>query len=220
MTKIRVLLADRCPIFLDGIKSLLTSSHFECIGEATDGDNLLSLTRELVPDIVILDAYLPKLNGIESIVSIKKTNPETKVLILSDEVSESLVVSSVKAGAAACLSRNITGKELINTLDSIHAGEGVFNLKTFQGILDHLIKSDGVKEETKEQIYPRELQVLKMVSKGMHNRQIAKELLLSERTVQNHLFNLFRKIKVKSRTEAVLYALNHGLIKGDELSGK
>lgn len=218
MDKIRVLIADDHPAFREGLCQLLEHEEdIECVAKAADGEEAVRLAIELLPDVAIIDIAMPKLNGIEAAGQIKAARPAIAILMVSAFGYESYVLASLRAGAAGYLMKNASLRELANAVRSVHAGEAVFDLKATSKILHRLADDKGEEWKGLAELKPRELEVLRLTGKGMSNKEIAGELVLSERTVQTHLVNIFRKLGVGSRTEAVLHALKEGWLTLDDL---
>ena len=218
MEKIRVLIADDHPAFREGLCQLIEHEEdLECVAKPADGEEAVRLAIELLPDVAIIDIAMPKLNGIEAARQIKAARPAIAILMVSAFGYESYILASLRAGAAGYLLKNAPLRELTNAIRSVHVGEAVFDLKAASKILRRLADDKGEKRGGLEELQPRELEVLRLAGKGMSNKEIAGELVLSERTVQTHLVNIFRKLGVGSRTEAVLHALREGWLTLDDL---
>ena len=218
MEKIRVLIADAHPVFREGLCQLLEHEEdMECVAKPADGEEAVRLTMELLPDVAIIDIAMPKLNGIEAVKQIKAARPATAILIVSAFDYESYILASLRAGAAGYLLKSTPLHELTNAIRSVHAGEAVFDFRATSKILRRLADDKGEERRYLEELKPRELEVLRLAGKGISNKEIAGELVISERTVQTHLVNIFRKLGVGSRTEAVLHALKEGWLTLDDL---
>lgn len=212
------MIADNHPAFREGLCQLLEGEEdLKCIAKPEDGEEAVRLAKELAPDVAIIDVAMPKLNGIEAAKQIKVACPNTAILMVSAFGYESYVLASLRAGAAGYLLKSAPLRELTNAVHSVQAGEGVFDLKAASKILQRLSAEKGEEKRSPEELHRRELQVLKLAAKGISNKQIASKLSISERTVQTHLVNIFRKLGVGSRTEAVLHALKEGWLTLDDL---
>jgi two-component system, NarL family, response regulator LiaR len=210
MDKIKVVIADNHPAFREGLCRLLRDDkEIEVVGQAGDGEEIVKLSGDLKPDVAIVDVAMPKLNGIEATKKIKENSADTAVLILSAFNYQTYVLASLRAGAAGYLTKDTPIRELITAVRLAHAGDGVIDRSAANSLIRQLIAvKDGKKGNM--DLYPREIEVLKLTAKGMRNKEIARELSISERTVQAHLSSIFSKLKVESRTEAVLQALREG----------
>jgi two-component system, NarL family, response regulator LiaR len=218
MEKIRVVVADNHPAFREGLCRLLADEkELEVVGQAGDGEEIITLSKNLQPDVAIVDVAMPKLSGIEATKRIKETSPNTAVLIVSAFNYQSYILASLRAGAAGYLTKDTPIRELVNAIRLAYAGDGIIDRSAANNIIRHLIAGKNAKKGNLD-LYPREIEVLKLTAKGMRNKEIAKELNISERTVQAHLSNIFSKLEVGSRTEAVLQALKEGWLDICDLS--
>lgn len=216
--KIRVIIADDHPAFRDGLSRLLEDEgDIEVVAKPEDGEEAVSLAKELLPDVAIVDIAMPKLDGIETTRQIKACCPETNVLIVSAHNFGSYILAALRYGASGYILKTASLGEIAGAIRLVHAGEGVFDLKAGSRVLCRLANSKGENGEITDIIRPRELEVLRLAAKGMGNKEIARQLIISERTVHSHLINIFRKLDVGSRTEAVLHALKEGWLSLDDL---
>lgn len=217
MDKIRIVVADDHPTFREGLSRFLEDeSDFQVVGKAVDGVEAVKLVEELHPDVVVIDVAMPAMNGVEAAKLIKAGHPATAILMVSAYGYESYILAAIRAGAEGFLLKNAPLTDLIGAIRSVHAGRGVFDLKAASKVLRRIAGDRGAGERDTE-LRRRELAVLKLTAKGMSNKEIAVDLGISERTVQTHLVNIFRKMRVDSRTEAVLHALKQGLLTLDDL---
>jgi len=219
MEKIRLLIADDHPTFLEGLSRLLQDEEdLECIAKSADGIEAVKLAKQLQPDVAIIDVSMPNLNGIEAARQIRAACPTTAILMISAFDYQSYVLASLRAGAAGYVSKNMPLYELVSAIRLVHNGGSVLDFKATGKIVRFLGTSDSSNRTDFEHLQTRELEVLKLLAKGMSNKDVAAELYISERTVQTHLVNIFRKLGVSSRTQAVLDALKKGWITIDDLS--
>jgi len=213
MEKIRVLLAEDHVLVREGTRELVQQEQdMEVVGEAGDGQEAIELADKLHPDVVIMDISMPKVNGIEATKRIKELYPATAVLILTAYDNEQYIFALLEAGAAGYLLKNVRRSELIDAVRAVHAGESVLHPVVARKVLERFRGAKGKvgEEEESDILSEREMEVLRLASKGISNKDIARELVVSVRTVQAHLGNIFNKLGVGSRTEAVLYALRRG----------
>lgn len=218
MEKIKVLIADDHPAFREGLcRFLEDEDDIEVVAHATDGEETISLAQELRPDVAVVDVAMPGLSGIEAANQIKEACAATAILMLSAYDYESYVLASLRAGAAGYLLKDTPLFELASAIRMVHRGEAVFNLRATGNILNRLTAGSSQGWSACGELHDREIQVLKLLAKGMSNRDIAGELIISERTVQTHLVNIFKKLGVGSRTEAAMHALKKGWLTLDDL---
>ena len=210
--RIKVVLADDHAIVREGTRELIQREpDLEVIGEASDGAEAVALAEKLAPDVVIMDISMPGVNGIEATRLIKKVRPTTAVLILTAYDSEQYIMAILEAGAAGYLLKSVRGQELIEAIRSVFAGESVLQPATTRRVIDQLISRTMHEEQsTGNPLTERETEVLKLAARGVSNKDIAEQLYLSTRTVQTHLSNIFKKLAVASRTEAILYGFRRG----------
>jgi DNA-binding NarL/FixJ family response regulator len=221
MEEIRILIADDHPLFREGLCRLFQDEKdMECVAMAEDGKEAVRLTQELCPDVAILDVNMPELTGIDAARQIKKTCPKTAILMLSAYKYNHYVITSLQAGVDGYLLKNTPRSELIEAIRMIHSGKGVFNLEAISKVLRKLTSGTGSAKSGPDGLRSRELEVLKLAARGMSNKQISRELNITDNTVGTHLVNVFRKLGVESRTEAALYALKEGLISTDDIASK
>lgn len=221
MSNIRVLIADDHVLVREGLSRLLEKEpDIECIALAQDGEEAVKLAKKLVPDIVILDVSMPKMSGIQAVREIKKACPTTAVLVLSAYKYDHYVVACAKAGAQGyLLKRHLPSDAIARAVRMLHAGEVVYDREVNRILLRRLAGKNEAKE-SQGGLGKREFEVLQLLIEGKSNKEIASELSISTLTVGTHVANIFKRLGVKSRTEAVAFALKQGLVGPDEPGGE
>jgi NarL family two-component system response regulator LiaR len=221
MGNISILLGEDHLITRQGIRRLLEDERgFTVLGEASNGEEAVQMASELQPDVIIMDIAMPKLNGIEATRQIKLLNPRIGVLILSAYDDDEYVFAMLKAGAAGYLLKSVSGDELIRAVKAIHKGEPVLDPVIAKKVMNYFKLPDKVPNsgEDSEHLSDRELDIIKLAAKGLTNKEIADKLHLSYRTVEGHMRDVFNKLGVGSRTEAVLFGLKKGWFSLEELA--
>ena len=211
MEKIKVLVADDHLLAQQGLRRILEkAADIECVAMAKNGKRAVELARKRLPDVALIDVAMPVMNGIEATKAIKASCPSTAIIILSAYDYDHYVRACVEAGASGYLLKNdVLPRRLVNAIRTVHGGTNVFDRKAGE-IMRKMAVSKGKRGPDSGELRNRELQILKLVIKGMSNKEIASELCISEQTVGTHLANIFRKLGVQSRVEAMLYALKRG----------
>ncbi len=210
---IRVMLVDDHALVREGTRRLLeTESDVEVVAEAASGEEAIEAAKTLRPAIAIMDIAMPGMGGIEATRVIKERCPETAVLVLSAYDDEPYLMALLEAGAAGFLLKNVHGQELINAIRAVARGESVLQPPLAQKIMRRLSARAVTVEHATDLLSEREFDVLRLAARGLPNKEIARRLGLSIRTVHSHLANIFTKMHVGSRTEAVLLALRQGMI--------
>lgn len=219
MGAVSVIIAEDHPIVQAGIRALLETVNIECVGIANDGEEAVQLTKQLQPDVALLDIELPKISGIEATAQIKSSCPKTAVLVFSAFNYDHFILGSIQAGADGYILKSAHPNDLIDAIRKVHNGEKVFDLKAAHRLLYGLTYKRNARVHD-DRLRRRELEVLKLVAKGSTNKGVASELGISVPTVGTHLLNIFRKLGVQSRTEAVTYAIQQGWIGINDLLPK
>ena len=210
---IRVLLADDHALVREGTRRLLeTENDVEVVAEAANGEEAVEATIRLHPDIAIMDIAMPGMGGIEATRAIKVSCPGTAVLVLSAYDDEPYLMKLLEMGAAGFLLKNVHGQELISAIRAVSRGESVLQPSIAEKIMLRMSSQTETQQSMADFLSEREFEVLRLAAKGLPNKEIARRLGLSIRTVHSHLANIFMKMQVGSRTEAVLLALRQGMI--------
>lgn len=210
---IRILLVDDHALVREGTRRLLeTENDVDVVAEASSGEEAIELAKSLQPDIAVMDIAMPGIGGIEATRAIKKYCPETAVLILSAYDDEPYLLALLDAGAAGFLLKNVHGQELISAIRAVARGESVLQPPLAEKMMRRLSARPESALHAAQTLSEREFDVLRLAARGLPNKEIAARMSLSIRTVHSHLANIFMKMQVGSRTEAVLQALRQGMI--------
>lgn len=218
--KISVMVADDHPLLREALRNVLEKeADFEIVAEASDGEEAVRLAMELVPRVVIMDISMPKMSGLEATRQIKAKCPNVAVLVLTVHDDSEHILGILEAGAAGYLTKTVFGQEVIHAVYAVAAGETVLSPSVSQQIIKHALRhmTKPVYLDTGEKITSRELEILRLAARGMSNKDIAERLCLSLRTVKGYLQEIFSKLSVASRTEAVILALRTGILTLDDL---
>ncbi len=213
---IRLVIADDHPVYRDGLARLLSEiGGFDVVGVAADGVEAVELAASLAPDVVIMDIRMPNLDGIEATRRITAASPSTGVVVLSMFEDDELVFAAVRAGARGYLLKDADDDEIAAVLRGIARGEAIFGPTTARRLLDMLGRAPEQSEHTTPSPFPqltqREQEVLELLARGKRNATIADELFLSERTVRNYVSNIFTKLQVADRAQAIAAARDAGI---------
>ncbi len=216
---IRVLIVDDHALFRRGLEMVLAEEHdIELVGEASDGAEAVEQAGEALPDVVLMDIRMPKSSGIEACRAMKEVSPSAKIVMLTISDEEEDLFEAIRAGASGYLLKDIPYDEVADVVRAVYGGQSLINPSMAAKLLTEfaaLARRDG--EERAEQVpvpklTEREMEVLRLVARGMNNRDIAKELFISENTVKNHVRNILEKLQIHSRMEAVMVAVREKLI--------
>ncbi len=209
MTSLRILLAEDHAVVREGTRQILERDPgLEVVGEAADGAEVVEMAGRLVPDVVLLDLGLPALNGIEATRRIVAQARPPKVLILSAYDDQDYVVAAIEAGAAGYLLKSAHASEVIAAIHAVAGGQFVLH----PAVARHLVAPRSAASDTREALTPREVEVLRLAARGGRTRDIAVTLSVSARTVEGTFTNIFNKLGVMTRTEAIIYAASRGWI--------
>jgi NarL family two-component system response regulator LiaR len=218
--KISILLVDDHPLLRQALKDvLLKVEDFNVVGEASDGEEAVALAAKEIPDVVIMDISMPKLNGLEATRIIKAAHPGIAVLVLTVHTDDEYIVQILQAGAAGYLIKNVFGEEVIQAIKAIASGDMVLSPSIGQHLIKHAARypTKPVELDYGEKLSTRELEILKLTAQGKSNKDIANILGLNLRTVKGHLTEIFSKLRVSSRTEAVITGLRVGFLSYDDI---
>ena len=216
---IRAMIVDDHALFRRGLEMVLEEEQdIELVGQASDGAEAVEKAAESLPDVVLMDIRMPRSSGIEACRAMKEAAPSAKIVILTISDEEEDLFEAIRAGASGYLLKDIPLDEVADAVRAVHGGQSLINPSMAGKLLTEFAtlarRDDGerVQEVPAPRLTEREMQVLKLVARGMNNRDIAKELFISENTVKNHVRNILEKLQIHSRMEAVMIAVREKLI--------
>jgi len=208
----RVLIADDQTLFRTGLARLLAEdSRVEVVGQAADGAEAVALALKLKPDVILMDLKMPNVDGIEATRQLVAADPSVKVLILTTFEADNYVIQALKAGARGYVLKDSQASAIVSSIAAVMAGERVMASAVANRVLEMLTGTTTPKEFY-DGLTVREIEILKLVANGMANKQIAFRLKISEKTVRNHVSNMYEKLGIYDRSQAVLYAVRKGLV--------
>ncbi|MGH9195470.1 MAG: response regulator [Acidimicrobiia bacterium] len=211
------MVVDDHALFRRGLEMVLDGEpDIDVVGEASDGHEAIERAEQTTPDVVLMDVRMPKRSGIEATRVIKDTLPSTKILMLTISDEEADLYDAIKAGASGYLLKEISIEEVAGAVRQVHKGQSLISPSMASKLLNEFAAMVKRRDERSQvpgpRLTERELEVLKLVAKGMNNRDIGSELFISENTVKNHVRNILEKLHLHSRMEAVVYAVREKLL--------
>jgi NarL family two-component system response regulator LiaR len=213
--EIQILIVDDHAIVREGLRSLIaTEPGMIVIGEAADGEAAVHLFGALRPDVTLMDLIMPRRDGISAIREIKKQDPQARILVLTSFAEDDQVFPAIKSGALGYLMKDSSPQELLLAIRDTHRGESWLDPTVARKLIEELNRPPELPPSL-EPLSARELEVLDLVAEGLSNQEIAARLVISERTVRNHMGSILAKLHLANRTQAALYALRKGASKAD-----
>jgi two-component system, NarL family, nitrate/nitrite response regulator NarL len=214
--QIRIVIADDHPLVCFGLRNMLQSDvGLDVVGEASDGDEAITATLELLPDILLLDVKMPRLSGLEAMRAIMSGSPTVKVLLLTSTITNRQIIEALQIGARGIVLKEALADHLTAAIRAVSSGDywiGGKRVVNLVGALHELIQQAAVPERNTYGLTPRELDVVGCIVEGCSNRDIAKQFSLSEETVKRHVSNTFDKTGVSTRLELALFAIAHQVV--------
>jgi len=213
MNAIRILIVDDHPVVREGLSGFLKQDKdFEVVGEAKNGLEAIEQATKLKPDVILMDLQMPVLDGAEAMRRILSENQDIKFIVLTTYDTREDILKSIEAGAKAFLLKDAPRQQVCEAIRAVYRGESLLQPTVASKVVS-LVAELSQRQQPPDTLSERELQVLKLMAKGMSNKNIALELFIGERTVKAHITNIFQKLGVSDRTEAVTQALQRGIIK-------
>ncbi len=209
---VRVLIADDQTLFRNGLANLLSQDpRIEVVGQAVDGAEAIRLMGATKADVVLMDIKMPNLDGVEATRRLMAENPNVKVLILSALDADRYVLQALQAGASGYVLKDSSPSAVVSSILAVVAGERVMANAVTNRVID-MMSGRSSPKEFYDGLTPREIGILKLLASGLSNKQIAYQLKISEKTVRNHVSNMYEKLHIYDRAQAALYAVRKGLI--------
>lgn len=209
MSRIRVLIVDDHNMVRKGLRTLLEEfDDVEVIAEAADGEMAVDLVKSQCPDVVLMDMVMPRMNGVDATVNIRRHCPNTQIVALTSFSDEDNVQAALKAGVVGYLMKNVSGDELASAIRRAHAGQSTLAPEAAQVLIRATTRPPALGHDLTE----RELEVLALMIEGLNNREIGEQLVISSSTVKNHVSSILAKLGTTSRTQAVALAVEHRII--------
>jgi len=221
MGSIKVLLVDDHAVVRQGLRTFLelqdepSALPIEVVGEAVNGVEGVDLARRLQPDVVLLDLVMPEMDGVQATAEIVRHSPRTRVIILTSFSDDNRVFPAIRAGAQGYLLKDIAPGELVRAVRAAFLGQVQLHPSVAKTLMSAVAAdarpSDGQGSRSPNELTQREIEVLRLIARGLNNHEIAEKLVISEKTVKTHVSNILGKLHVEDRTQAAIYALRHGL---------
>jgi DNA-binding NarL/FixJ family response regulator len=208
--KIRILVADDHPMLREGLVAVLsTQPDFDVVGEAADGSEVVRLARRLEPDVILLDLEMPEVDGVAALERLHESGSGARTIVFTAYDTDERILRSLHAGARGYLLKGASRNEIFDAIRTVHSGGSLLQPGVTTRLLEHMSRERAQPEP----LTPRELEVLGLISQGLHNSEIAERLFVTERTVKFHVSSILAKLGADNRTEAVVLAARQGLIR-------
>jgi DNA-binding NarL/FixJ family response regulator len=213
---IRVMIVDDHRMVRSGLRGFLSGEPgLDVVGEAETGEEAIAAVPTLCPDVVLMDLMMPGMGGTAAIGVLRASHPAMKIMALTSFADDTQVFPALEAGASGYLLKDIDPDELVAAIRAVHAGESPLDPEVAKRLLSRFQRpatAPGIPEAAHETLTEREMDVLRLLTQGKSNKEIASDLFIGDRTVKSHLSAIFQKLDVSDRTQAALYAVRHGLV--------
>ena len=209
--QIRVVIVDDHAVVREGLRTYLElEDHLMIVGEAANGREAVDKVRVLRPDVVLMDLLMPQMDGIAATKAIKEVAPDVKVIVLTSFQDDEHIMPAIEAGATGYLLKDVSAPELVKAIEGAYQGQAQLHPEIARKLMEQ-VRQPRRREDPAAELTPRERDVLRLIASGMSNKEIARELVMTERTVKGHVSNILGKLGLQDRTQAALYAVRHGL---------
>ena len=208
---IKVLIVDDHAVVREGLRTyLMLEDHVELVGEAANGREAVTLATRLQPDVVLMDLQMPEMDGVNATRVIKERLPSTKVVVLTSFTDDQHVLPAIKAGATGYILKDASAHEVLRAIEAASRGQAQLDPVVARRLMEQ-VTSPPPERSPASDLTPRELEVIRLVARGMSNKEIARELVTSERTIKGHVSNILGKLGLADRTQAALFAVREGI---------
>ena len=212
--KIKVLIVDDHIIVRQGLRTLLElMEDIEVAGEAPNGKIGVEMAAKIHPDVILMDLMMPEMDGITAIQKIFEQGPSTRIIALTSFLEDGNIIPAIRAGATSFLLKDVSPTELVETIRAAYRGEARLHPNVARKLMDQVATQPSSHTALNSDITDRELEVIRLVAKGMSNKEIANTLVISEKTVKSHISSLLSKLNLSDRTQLAIHALKNGLVK-------
>ncbi len=209
---IRVLICDDHAVVRQGLTTFLElQDGIEIAGQAVDGQEAVAKAAALRPDVILMDLVMPKVDGIEAIRRIRAADDAAKIIVLTSFAEDSQIFPAIRAGAVGYLMKDVSPQDLAKAIRMARDGESLLHPDVTRRLMDEVAHPTNVAQEGLGRLTAREVEVLDLIARGRSNKEIARDLVLSEKTVKTHVSNVLQKLNLDDRTQAALFAVRHGL---------
>jgi NarL family two-component system response regulator LiaR len=209
--QIKILLVDDHAVVREGLRTYLDlEDKLSIVGEASNGREAVDKTRVLHPDVVLMDLLMPEMDGIAATKAIKEFDPDVKIIVLTSFQDDEHIMPAIESGATGYLLKDVSAPELVKAIEGAFQGQAQLHPEVARKLMEQ-VRQPRRRQDPAEELTPRERDVLGLIASGMSNKEIARELVMTERTVKGHVSNILGKLGLQDRTQAALYAVRHGL---------